>query len=66
MSKLIRYARVSTRAQDTNRQVADLLAACVRRDDLYLDHGVSGVDARRPQFDRALAAGHPGDTRVTP
>jgi len=35
MTKLIGYARVSTKAQDTDRQVQDLLAAGVRRDDLY-------------------------------
>jgi DNA invertase Pin-like site-specific DNA recombinase len=64
MSRLIGYARVSTRAQDTDRQVADLLAAGVRRDDLYVDPGVSGAHARRPQFDRALEALHEGDTLI--
>ena len=43
MTKLIGYARVSTRQQSTDRQEADLLAAGVRRDDLYVDHGVSGA-----------------------
>ncbi len=62
MSKLIGYARLSTRAQDMDRQIVDLLAAGVRRDDLYVDHGVSGAHARRPQFDRVLEAVHPGDT----
>lgn len=64
MSKLIGYARVSTRQQSTDRQQADLLAAGVRRDDLYVDHGVSGARASRPQFDRALDALHDGDTLV--
>ncbi|MHA7287747.1 recombinase family protein [Arthrobacter sp. MDT3-44] len=64
MSKLIGYARVSTRAQDTDRQIADLLTAGVRRDDLYVDHGVSGAHARRPQFDKALKAVHEGDTLI--
>lgn len=54
--KRIGYARVSTSAQDTDRQVVDLLAAGVRRDDLYMDRGVSGARASRPEFDRALAA----------
>lgn len=54
MAKLIGYARVSTRQQSTDRQQADLLAAGVRRDDLYIDHGVSGTRNSRPQFDRAL------------
>lgn len=64
MTKLIGYARVSTKRQETDRQQADLLAAGVRRDDLYIDHGVSGARAARPQFDRALEALHPGDTLV--
>ena len=64
MGKLIGYARVSTRAQDTDRQIADLLTAGVRRDDLYVDHGVSGAHARRPQFDKALEALHVGDTLI--
>jgi len=64
VGKLIGYARVSTRAQDTDRQVADLLAAGVRRDDLYVDHGVSGAHARRPQFDKALQAVHADDTLI--
>lgn len=39
MGKLIGYARVSTRQQSTDRQEVDLLAAGVRRDDLYVDQG---------------------------
>ena len=64
MVKLIGYARVSTKAQDADRQVSDLLAVGVRRDDLYIDHGVSGARASRPGFDRALEALHGGDTLV--
>lgn len=64
MSKLIGYARVSTRQQSTDRQRADLLTAGVRRDDLYVDQGVSGARASRPQFDRALDALMEGDTLV--
>ncbi|MCO4253603.1 recombinase family protein [Pseudarthrobacter raffinosi] len=64
MTKLIGYARVSTRQQSTDRQRADLLAAGVRHDDLYIDHGVSGARASRPQFDRALDALIEGDTLV--
>ncbi|WP_345147768.1 recombinase family protein [Arthrobacter ginkgonis] len=64
MGKLIGYARVSTRAQDADRQTRDLIAAGVRQDDLYIDHGVSGARATRPAFDRALAALHEGDTLV--
>jgi len=64
MSKLIGYARVSTKAQDADRQQQDLLGAGVRRDDLYVDHGVSGAKASRPALDKALAALHAGDTLV--
>lgn len=64
MAKLIGYARVSTRQQSTDRQEADLIAAGVRRDDLYVDHGVSGARASRPQFDSALAALEAGDSLV--
>jgi DNA invertase Pin-like site-specific DNA recombinase len=64
MSKLIGYARVSTRQQSTDRQETDLLTAGVRRDDLYIDHGVSGARASRPQFDRAVSALIAGDTLV--
>lgn len=39
MTKLIGYAPVSTRQQSTDRQQAELLAAGVRRDDLYVDRG---------------------------
>jgi len=64
MAKQIGYARVSTKAQVTDRQQTDLLAAGVRRDDLYIDHGVSGARASRPQFDAAIKALHGGDTLV--
>lgn len=64
MAKLIGYARVSTRDQSTDRQESDLLAAGVRQDDLYIDHGVSGARASRPEFDRALGALIDGDTLV--
>lgn len=50
MERLIGYARVSTRQQDADRQVSDLLSASVRRDDIYTDHGVSGGRASRPAF----------------
>lgn len=64
MPKLIGYARVSTKVQDTDRQIQDLIAAGVRRDDLYIDHGLSGALARRPELDKALEALHPKDTLV--
>lgn len=64
MTKLIGYARVSTRHQDTDRQEVDLRAAGVRADDLYVDRGASGANASRPALDRALHALEPGDTFV--
>lgn len=64
MAKLIGYARVSTREQDSDRQQVDILAAGVRADDLYIDNGVSGGKASRPEFDKALAALQAGDTLV--
>lgn len=62
--KFIGYARVSTRQQSADRQEADLLAFGVRHDDLYIDRGVSGARASRPQFDRALKALIEGDVLV--
>lgn len=64
VTKLIGYARVSTKAQTTDRQETDLLTAGIRRDDLYVDRGVSGARASRPEFDRALTALEAGDTLV--
>lgn len=64
MNKLIGYARVSTKGQETDRQELDLIAAGVRRDDLYVDRGISGARASRPGLDQALAALHEGDTLV--
>jgi DNA invertase Pin-like site-specific DNA recombinase len=64
MGKLMGYARVSTRQQDADRQESDLLAAGVRRDDIYVDSGVSGSRASRPQFDCVVAALESGDTLV--
>jgi DNA invertase Pin-like site-specific DNA recombinase len=36
----------------------------VRRDDLYIDRGISGARASRPEFDKAIDALHDGDTLV--
>lgn len=36
----------------------------VRRDDLYIDHGVSGARDKRPALDQAMAALQTGDTLV--
>lgn len=62
--KFIGYARVSTKAQDADRQVLNFVEAGVRRDDLYIDHGVRGARASRPGFVQALEALHERDTLV--
>ena len=56
--------RVSAESQVTDRQLSDLLAAGVRRDDIYIDHGVSGGRVQRPGLDAALDALEAGDTLV--
>ena len=50
--------------QGTDGQQAAILAAGVRRDDLYVDQGSSGARASRPQLDLAFNALEPGDTFV--
>lgn len=62
--KLYGYARVSTAAQDHDRQVVDLQAAGVRSDDIYVDHGVSGARDKRPALDKVLGHLREGDTLV--
>lgn len=64
MARLLGYARVSNKGQDADRRFLDLLAASVRRDDLYIDHGVSGPRASCPAFNWALDALHEGDSLV--
>jgi DNA invertase Pin-like site-specific DNA recombinase len=61
MSK-IGYARVSTRGQNDDSQVDELQAYGV--DKLFVDHGVSGKHAARPELDAALAYIRKGDTLV--
>ena len=58
----IGYARVSTRGQKDDSQVDELTAYGV--DKLFVDHGVSGKHASRPELDKALAYLRPGDTFV--
>lgn len=58
----IGYARVSTKGQNDDSQVDDLTAYGV--DKLFVDHGVSGKHANRPELDKALAYLRPGDVFV--
>jgi DNA invertase Pin-like site-specific DNA recombinase len=61
MSK-IGYARVSTSGQNDDSQVDELTAyGC---DKIFVDHGVSGKHAERPELDKALAYLRPGDVFV--
>jgi DNA invertase Pin-like site-specific DNA recombinase len=58
----IGYARVSTKGQKDDTQVDELTAYGV--DTLFVDHGVSGKHASRPEFDKALAYMREGDVLV--
>jgi DNA invertase Pin-like site-specific DNA recombinase len=58
----IGYARVSTDGQNDDSQVDELKAyGC---DKIFIDHGVSGKHASRPELDKALAYLRPGDVFV--
>lgn len=58
----IGYARVSTKAQSDDTQVDDLTAyGC---DPVFVDKGVSGKLAERPELDKALAYLREGDVFV--
>ena len=53
MMAKIGYARVSTRSQNDDSQVDELTAyGC---DKIFVDHGVTGKHAARPELDKALA-----------
>ncbi|MEX1078541.1 MAG: recombinase family protein [Homoserinimonas sp.] len=56
------YARVSTGDQSTDLQIDALEAA--RCDRIFVDKGVSGMQARRPELDRLLDLARSGDTLV--
>jgi DNA invertase Pin-like site-specific DNA recombinase len=56
------YARVSMRTQQDASQITELEAYGV--DHLYVDHGVSGKKAKRPELDKCLAAMSEGDSFV--
>ncbi len=62
-SRLIGYARVSTREQNLQMQIDELKRAGVHEDNLWVEK-VSGVSSRRPQRDMALLDARDGDTFV--
>lgn len=59
------YARVSTRDQHPEAQQDRLTAAGCRPEHVYVDHGVSGKLASRPEWDKCLAYLREGDVLVT-
>ena len=61
---LVGYGRASTRDQNPDYQRDMLAAAGVAAANVYIDHGVSGRLASRPELDKCLAALQPGDTLV--
>ena len=61
---LIGYARVSTRDQNDNSQVDELIAAGCDPGRLFIDHGVSGKLASRPELDTCLKYLREGDVLV--
>lgn len=60
---MIGYARVSTREQNTEQQVAALKAHGVEDDNLFVEQ-VSGVAKKRPRLDEAMAKADEGDVFV--
>jgi DNA invertase Pin-like site-specific DNA recombinase len=63
---LVGYARCSTDKQDLAAQRHTLRQLGVSDDRMYLDHGVTGRNRRRPGLQQALAAVRRGDTLVVP
>jgi Resolvase, N terminal domain len=63
---LIGYARCSTDKRDLAAQRHTLHELGVSDDRVYLDHGMTGSNRKRPGLDQALAAVREGDTLVVP
>ena len=63
---LFGYARCSADAQDLTAQRDRLRELGLAEERIYLDHGLTGTNHRRPGLDQALAAVRGGDTLVVP
>jgi DNA invertase Pin-like site-specific DNA recombinase len=63
---LIGYARCSTDRQDLTAQRQALFELGVSDERVYLDHGMTGRNRRRPGLEQALAAVRSRDTLVVP
>jgi DNA invertase Pin-like site-specific DNA recombinase len=63
---VIGYARCSTDKQDLAAQRHALRQLGVSDDRVYLDHGMTGRNRRRPGLQQALAAVRQGDTLAVP
>jgi DNA invertase Pin-like site-specific DNA recombinase len=63
---LIGYARCSTNAQDLTAQRDRLRELGGAAERIYLDHGLTGTNRKRPGLDQALAAVREGGTLVMP
>jgi DNA invertase Pin-like site-specific DNA recombinase len=63
---LVGYCRCSTDSQDVTAQRQRLRELGVTEDRVYLDHGLTGANRKRPGLDQALAAVRAGDTLVVP
>lgn len=62
--RLVGYARVSTDDQDLTAQRDALAKLGVKRERIYVDHGLTGSNRARPGLREAMAACHEGDTLV--
>jgi DNA invertase Pin-like site-specific DNA recombinase len=63
---LVGYARCSTDKEDLAAQRQTLRGLGVGDDRVYLDHGMTGRNRKRPGLEQALAAVRTGDTLVVP
>jgi len=63
-SKLVGYARCSNERQDLTAQRDALIVQGVSPDRIYVDHGLTGTDRKRPGLREAMAACHEGSTLV--